>query len=85
MRSGSQCNLRVHVSCASCLCEFFLSYRLLVIVAVCSESCSKRQRTAFLFFSHLSGELLFMFLSKPFPDELEITSRGMNTVKYLNS
>lgn len=26
-----------------------------------------------------------MFLSKPFPDELEITSRGMNTVKYINS
>lgn len=26
-----------------------------------------------------------MFLSKPFPDELEITSRGMYTVKYINS
>lgn len=37
--------VHVHPICES----FFVSYRLLVIIAVCLESCRKSQRTAFYF------------------------------------
>lgn len=77
MRNGSISAIQRYMVSVHPWCIFVL-YWLSVVTVVSFESCVKRQRTAFLI---LSGEIMFTLSSKPFPGGLEMTSRGMYTVK----